>query len=153
MYKISLLSTYLTIKVLLDLHGAPGFQNGWEHSGRIGKIHWHEGDNPKRTVRILVKVAEMVKAWVDEGAFPLDTFEGLEPVGYLDYIWNTCKDGFYQDGYAAFRTVFPGSRPLVSVSQAIRPYRDFDGLMPDHVGAIIASIIMKYLALILISKL
>ena len=30
------------IKVLLDLHGGPGGQNGFDNSGRRGYIHWHE---------------------------------------------------------------------------------------------------------------
>ncbi len=28
------------LKLLLDLHGAPGSQNGWDHSGRSGAINW-----------------------------------------------------------------------------------------------------------------
>lgn len=28
------------LKLLLDLHGAPGSQNGWPHSGRSGPINW-----------------------------------------------------------------------------------------------------------------
>jgi len=28
------------LKLLLDMHGAPGSQNGRDHSGRIGKAHW-----------------------------------------------------------------------------------------------------------------
>ncbi len=27
--------------VLLDLHGVPGSQNGWDHSGRQGTLGWH----------------------------------------------------------------------------------------------------------------
>ena len=30
------------LKLLLDLHGAPGSQNGWDHSGRSGPINWHK---------------------------------------------------------------------------------------------------------------
>jgi len=28
------------IKVLIDLHGAPGSQNGYDHSGRKGGANW-----------------------------------------------------------------------------------------------------------------
>ena len=126
------------MQVLLDLHGAPGSQNGFDNSGRRGEIHWHEGGNPERTVRILVKVAEMVKSWADEGAFRWDTLLGLElvnePAGFYDYIWNTCRDGFYQGAYAAIKTVFgPNPQPLVLIQQAFRAYSDFDGFMPDNV--------------------
>ena len=57
----------------MDLHGGPGSQNGFDNSGKRGEVHWHEGENPDRTVRILGKVAMMVKQWIDEGAFKLDT--------------------------------------------------------------------------------
>lgn len=32
------------IKILLDLHGAPGSQNGWQESGKIGGIGWPENE-------------------------------------------------------------------------------------------------------------
>lgn len=44
------------LRVNLDLHGAPGSQNGWNHSGRQGAINWlngTEGDlNGDRTIEI-----------------------------------------------------------------------------------------------------
>ncbi|KAJ6134962.1 hypothetical protein N7512_000122 [Penicillium capsulatum] len=44
------------IRVKLDLHGVPGSQNGWTHSGRLGKIRWLNGDdgdlNAKRSLEI-----------------------------------------------------------------------------------------------------
>ncbi|KAK5005627.1 hypothetical protein LTR28_007478, partial [Elasticomyces elasticus] len=33
------------LRVKLDLHGAPGSQNGWNHSGRQGPIDWLNGTN------------------------------------------------------------------------------------------------------------
>jgi len=33
------------LRVNLDLHGAPGSQNGWNHSGRQGQIGWLNGTN------------------------------------------------------------------------------------------------------------
>jgi glucan 1,3-beta-glucosidase len=47
------------LKVVLDLHGAPGSQNGWDHSGQKGKIEWHKSpDNIKETVRVLASFAQ-----------------------------------------------------------------------------------------------
>jgi len=125
------------IKVLLDLHGGPGSQNGFDNSGKRGEVHWHEGENPDRTVRILGKVAMMVKQWIDEGAFKLDTIEGLEllnePAGFYDWVWNVCKDNFYSNGYDEIRKVFPDSeKTLVSIQQAFRGYGDFNGVLPHE---------------------
>ncbi|GBF65674.1 glucan 1,3-beta-glucosidase [Trichophyton mentagrophytes] len=33
------------LRVNLDLHGVPGSQNGWNHSGRQGEIKWLKGDD------------------------------------------------------------------------------------------------------------
>ena len=47
------------LKLLLDLHGAPGSQNGWDHSGRAGKIGWHtDRGNIQETLRVLESFAE-----------------------------------------------------------------------------------------------
>lgn len=44
------------LRINLDLHGIPGSQNGWNHSGRWGKIRWLNGDdgqeNAKRALEI-----------------------------------------------------------------------------------------------------
>lgn len=42
------------LRVNLDLHGAPGSQNGWNHSGRQGSIRWLNGtDGEKNGQRTL----------------------------------------------------------------------------------------------------
>ncbi|KAI1941494.1 hypothetical protein LOZ57_005622 [Ophidiomyces ophidiicola] len=42
------------LRVKLDLHGAPGSQNGWNHSGRQGQIRWLNGtDGSKNAQRTL----------------------------------------------------------------------------------------------------
>lgn len=44
------------LRVNLDLHGAPGSQNGWNHSGRQGQIRWLNGTdgqlNADRTIAV-----------------------------------------------------------------------------------------------------
>jgi glucan 1,3-beta-glucosidase len=44
------------LRVNLDLHGIPGSQNGWNHSGRLGAIGWMNGTagaaNVKRSLEI-----------------------------------------------------------------------------------------------------
>lgn len=50
------------IKVLLDLHGAPGSQNGKDHSGRIGKKAWHTSEqNIAKTLDVLGRLADRYK--------------------------------------------------------------------------------------------
>lgn len=50
------------LRVKLDMHGLPGSQNGWNHSGRQGKIDWLQGPdgdkNAKRSLEIHAQLAE-----------------------------------------------------------------------------------------------
>ena len=48
--------------VLLDLHGAPGSQNGWDHSGRQGTLGWHTSKaNINQSLRIITDLAARYK--------------------------------------------------------------------------------------------
>ena len=85
------------LKLLLDLHGAPGSQNGWDHSGRSGPINWHKDpQNIKKTLRVLESFAQNY---------------GKHPALYGIELLNEPRQGipleilqqFYQDGYARIR--------------------------------------------------
>ena len=45
------------IWVLIDLHGSPGSQNGFDNSGRQGNVEWQQPDNLQRSINILVEIA------------------------------------------------------------------------------------------------
>lgn len=85
------------LKIILDLHGAPGSQNGWDHSGRGGEIGWHKDpNNIKETVRILGAFAQKY------GNHP--ALYGIELLN--EPIWDIPIDtlkAFYQDSYAQIR--------------------------------------------------
>lgn len=50
------------LQVLIDLHTAPGSQNGWDHSGRSGAISWAtSSDNINQTLHIGGRLAERYK--------------------------------------------------------------------------------------------
>ncbi len=47
------------LKVLLDMHAAPGSQNGWDHSGRAGECGWHKDEaNVIKTLSVLTELAK-----------------------------------------------------------------------------------------------
>ncbi|MDB5169745.1 MAG: glucan 1,3-beta-glucosidase [Candidatus Saccharibacteria bacterium] len=47
------------LKVLIDLHGAPGSQNGTMHSGQRGEVGWHKSPaNIEQTLGVLTRIAE-----------------------------------------------------------------------------------------------
>lgn len=45
------------IKVVLDLHAAPGSQNGNDHSGAKGKINWTQAGNITKTLDVIERIA------------------------------------------------------------------------------------------------
>ncbi|BEI86816.1 hypothetical protein CcaverHIS002_0701620 [Cutaneotrichosporon cavernicola] len=59
------------IRVNLDLHTAPGSQNGWNHSGKIGAINWMKGAmglaNAQRTLETIRTIAQFISTdeWKD----------------------------------------------------------------------------------------
>ncbi len=47
------------LKVLIDIHGAPGSQNGYDHSGKTGEIGWDkDSKNIELTLKIIEKIAK-----------------------------------------------------------------------------------------------
>ncbi|KAL2822551.1 glycoside hydrolase superfamily [Aspergillus granulosus] len=46
------------LQVMIDLHGAPGSQNGFDNSGRKGPIQWQTGDTVAQTIRAFAVLAE-----------------------------------------------------------------------------------------------
>ncbi|KAK2875966.1 hypothetical protein FQN49_001487 [Arthroderma sp. PD_2] len=41
------------LKVIVDLHGAPGSQNGFDNSGRLGPANWQKGNTVDLTIKAL----------------------------------------------------------------------------------------------------
>jgi glucan 1,3-beta-glucosidase len=85
------------LKLLLDLHGAPGSQNGWDHSGRSGPINWpKDPKNIEETLRILESFAQKY------GRHP--ALAGIELLNEpRDVVPLEILKKFYQDAYARLR--------------------------------------------------
>ncbi|KAK5120134.1 hypothetical protein LTR85_006615 [Meristemomyces frigidus] len=63
------------LKVLVDCHGSPGSQNGFDNSGRAGDVSWQSGDNLQLSIDVLETMA--AKYGAEEYA---DVVFGLELV-------------------------------------------------------------------------
>lgn len=53
------------LRIILDVHAAPGSQNGWDHSGQAGELRWAEPGNVEST---LAFVNELTDHYGDEQA-------------------------------------------------------------------------------------
>jgi len=86
------------LKVMIDLHGASGSQNGFDNSGRYGSVQWGQGDTVAHTIKVLNKIRD------DHASHPAVSAIQLlnEPMGgsvdlatikqfYMD-AWGNLKD-------------------------------------------------------------
>jgi len=46
------------LKVMIDLHGAPGSQNGFDNSGKLGEVGWTQGNSVAQTIKALNKIRD-----------------------------------------------------------------------------------------------
>jgi len=81
------------LMVMIDLHGAPGSQNGFDNSGRRGPIDWTQGDTIAQTHTALNKIRD------DHASHPAVAAIELvnEPLG-PDLDMDTVRQ-FYMDGW------------------------------------------------------
>ena len=102
------------LKVILDLHGAPGSQNGLDHSGKTGSIEWVSSQNIEQTIKT---IEQLTKRYCTQKA--LWGIELLNEPGW-DIPLELLK-GFYEKGYGAVRAhcdkevaviICDGFRPL-----------------------------------------
>lgn len=102
------------LKLLLDLHGAPGSQNGWDHSGRAGPINWPKDPrNIKETLRVLESFAQ--KYGDHPALFGIELLNEPRPEVPVEILKQ-----FYQDGYGRIRT-HAGPEVAVVIHDSFRP--------------------------------
>ncbi|KAK0124705.1 hypothetical protein ONS95_009648 [Cadophora gregata] len=66
------------LRVKLDLHGVPGSQNGWNHSGRMGKVNWITGpEGPTNAQRTLDIHNQLSKFFAQDRYKNIIAFYGL----------------------------------------------------------------------------
>lgn len=91
------------IQVLIDMHGAPGSQNGKDHSGKKGKAMWFTNNNQQTTAALLCKIAERYKD--SPALWGIELLNEPKVLGsYFRLIW------FYRRMYAKLRKIVkPGT--------------------------------------------
>ena len=96
-------SRSLGLKIVIDLHGAPGSQNGYDNSGqRMNVPQWQTGDTIKQTLRVLKTISDQYAQTKYQ-----DVVVGIqllnEPAMYFDNINQDVVRQFYRDGYGQVR--------------------------------------------------
>ncbi|HEX3797767.1 MAG TPA: glycoside hydrolase family 5 protein [Verrucomicrobiae bacterium] len=120
------------LSVLLDLHGVPGSQNGWDHSGRSGEIGWPKSqENYDHSLRIIEGLAEFCMGH--------DNLLGIELVNEpkkevpLDFLQK-----YYRAAYAIVRKHIPEGQGSVVIHDGFRQTVWGDTLVePDYKNVIL----------------
>ncbi|KAK5134596.1 hypothetical protein LTR08_006252 [Meristemomyces frigidus] len=87
------------LKVIVDLHGAPGSQNGFDNSGhKIATPQWQTGNNVQRTLNVLATIQTKYGASsYDDVIAGIELLnEPLTPELNLDQVKQFERDGFGQ---------------------------------------------------------
>lgn len=114
------------LKVMIDLHGAPGSQNGFDNSGRRGPIDWTQGNTVTQTKNALNKIRDDFGNNAAVAAIELLN----EPMGpSLDM--NVVKQ-FYYDGWGNLRNT-PVAVVFHDAFEGVTSWNDFGAGMANLV--------------------
>jgi len=103
------------IGVILDFHAAPGSQNGWDHSGRAGRVGWH---TDKANIEASLKFIDLLC----EQYGHQKSLVGIEPLN--EPHWDVPLDilvDYYRRAGEVIRTKCSLSVAVI-VSDAFRPH-------------------------------
>uniref|UniRef100_A0A6B2L8G9 glucan 1,3-beta-glucosidase n=1 Tax=Arcella intermedia TaxID=1963864 RepID=A0A6B2L8G9_9EUKA len=97
----------LNLKVLIDLHGAPGSQNGHDNSGKTGPIEWQQPQNVARSISVIANITKQLLGYPAVTGVELLNEPWTTSIGG-PIQFSTLKD-YYTRAYAAVRaTGFTG---------------------------------------------
>ncbi|GIZ37024.1 hypothetical protein CKM354_000048700 [Cercospora kikuchii] len=106
------------LKVVVDCHGSPGSQNGFDNSGQSGNIRWQSGDNLDKSISVLKIIAQ--KYGSKEYA---DVVLGLqlvnEPASWGDNNFDITKE-WTQKAYHAVRAAATNPNLLVVMHDSFK---------------------------------
>jgi len=119
------------LKVLIDLHGAPGSQNGFDNSGHAGSANWGTGNTITRTITYLERIAQGIVAW-EQNSSTSGVVVGLElinePAPWLVSGGITTIRNFYLQAYPSVRNYLSATQYWVVIQQGF--VTDWQNFMP-----------------------
>ncbi|KAJ7757809.1 glycoside hydrolase family 5 protein [Mycena maculata] len=131
-------ATNQSLKLIIDLHGAPGSQNGFDNSGhRISFPEWHSNaTNVQRTDTIIKQIASMVANNYENVPIiaPLN-----EPAGFDGNAVLSVVNQYWHDSYGNIRYPFGStqqSNTVELIHDAFQPLSYWNGVLspPDYQG-------------------
>jgi glucan 1,3-beta-glucosidase len=121
----------LDLKIIIDLHGAPGSQNGYDNSGqRTDNPQWTTGDNVSKTLQVLKTISQKYAQTSYQ-----DVVIGIEllnePALYLPQVNYDATKQFYRDGF--YQTRDTSDTPVI-IHDGFRAPNTWNGFLTpsDH---------------------
>jgi glucan 1,3-beta-glucosidase len=107
------------LSVILDLHAAPGCQNGFDNGGMLGVCEWHtRGEYVDHCVELLGRLAERYRA--------AGSLAGIEVLNEPRWdVPTPFLEGYYRRAYDAIRRHCPADRVAVVFHDGFRPHGEF----------------------------
>jgi glucan 1,3-beta-glucosidase len=106
------------LKMILDLHTAPGSQNGWPSSGRVGDPGWHKDpDQIDQTINVIGQIAQRYGS--HPGLWGVELMN--EP--HREVLISTLQD-YYRRAYQKFREYVSPDKAVI-ISDAYRPIAEW----------------------------
>ncbi|KAJ5713791.1 CAZyme family GH5 [Penicillium malachiteum] len=116
------------LKVMVDLHGAPGSQNGFDNSGKRGYIGWQQGDNVNDTRSALQALAKRY-------AGDTDVVTAVEALNEPNVPGGVNQDGLKQYYYDSWGVAREASQDTtVVLHDGFQPTESWNGFMSESTG-------------------
>ena len=122
------------LRVMVELHTAPGSQNGWNHSGRKGPVRWLNGTEGERYGELtLDTVTKMTKFFFEKPGY-----EHVVPIfGVLNEpaIYRIEKDRakqWYHDSHDKIRKITGDKGPLLTYHDGFLGMPPWNGFFKDE---------------------
>jgi glucan 1,3-beta-glucosidase len=137
------------LRAMVEIHGAPGSQNGWNHSGRAGKIRWMNGTpegeaNGKRTIEYVKQLTRLIQGPGMEHVSPMF---GLlnEPAIFL--LERPPIDKWYKDVFREFRNITGvGKGPWGVLHDGFLGLTEWEGFMPKSDRLALGTLVLSFLS-------
>ncbi|CAO3676679.1 unnamed protein product [Rhizopus stolonifer] len=121
------------LRVMVELHTAPGSQNGWNHSGRVGQVGFLNGtDGELNAERTLGLVTEMIQFFnKPEWSHVVPVFGVLNEPAMMKIPAEKVKQ-WYRKSYDAIRNMIgPGSGPLLTYHDGFFALNEWHGFFKN----------------------
>ncbi|KZW00959.1 exo-beta-1,3-glucanase [Exidia glandulosa HHB12029] len=123
------------LKIVLDLHGAPGSQNGFDNSGQKGTPRWQTSQsNIDRTNAIIKKIALQYAS--QSSVIPIIATLN-EPAGFFSQQLLDVTRQYWYDSYGNVRFPFGNStqgNTVLMIHDAFQPLSYWNGFMGTSTG-------------------